>query len=282
MILVAWILYIHVWLTATSTSSTAVESSIERPVAFSLLKANVNPKSKFAYASLIGGVDFSKPSYRGFLYNILVSAKILKKSGSTADMVVFFQLSCTTTMEELPPNDVRLLEALGVTIVYIPKSKHQGFYEITLEKFRILGLVQYERVLFMDADVMPLLVNLDYLMELSLASTNSSSTKTTKGSSDAPRIHENVVIAGTQEPSTAGFFVLAPGDVDDNKLDKLHQVIATREKNARDLPFPKFDVVNGWGHAIRPPDHWKTRVLTRSGTNWTFYAADADQGLLYE
>ena len=275
----AWILYIHVLLTPTATSSETMGTSFERQKDVLPSKAIVTPESKFAYASLIGGVDPSKPSYKGFLYNILISAKILKAAGSTADMVVFFQLSHTTSMEELPPKVVRLLEALGVTIFYIPKSKHQGFYEITLEKFRILGLVQYERVLFMDADVMPL-GNLDYLMEMSLASATGSTTIT--GSSVAPRLQENVVIAGTQEPSTAGFFLLAPGGLDDNKLDKLHQVIATRERNAKDLPFPKFDVVNGWGHAIRPPDHWKTRVSTRSGTNWTFYAADADQGLLYE
>jgi alpha-N-acetylglucosamine transferase len=35
-----------------------------------------------------------------------------------------------------------------------------------LDKFRILGMTEYRRVLFLDGDVVPL-VNLDYLFELS-------------------------------------------------------------------------------------------------------------------
>ena len=253
-----WVIYVQLWLTSSTNTRQ------ENPTSFEPQELIQTATSKFAYASVLGGVDPSHPSYRGFLYNMLVAAKILRTSGSTADMVVFFQLSHTADLEELPREDVRLLEALRVIIAYIPKSQHQGFYEITLEKFRILDLVQYDRVLFMDADVMPL-GNLDYLFEMS-------------ASASSP-IQENLVVAGTQEPSTAGFFLLTPGR---DKLNRLHQVVSKRERDARDLPFPKFDVVQGWGHVIQPPDRWETRASTRSGNNWTFYSADADQGLLYE
>lgn len=220
--------------------------------------------SNFAYASLIGGVDPSSPSYRGFFYNILVAAKLLRMFGSNADFVVFFQLSHETSLEELPARDASILRAMHVIVEYIPKSRYQSFYEITLEKFRILQLTQYKRVLFMDADIMPL-ANLDYLFK---CSTGINAT-----------MLENIVVAGTQEPSTAGFFVLAPKQ---RAMDELHQIISTREFKAKDLPFPKFDIVQGWGHAIVPPDRWETTVESRYGNNWTFYSADADQGLLYE
>lgn len=220
--------------------------------------------SNFAYASLIGGVDPSSPSYRGFFYNILVAAKLLRMFGSTSDFVVFFQLSHQTSLKELPVRDASILRSMHVIVKYIPKSRHQSFYEITLEKFRILQLTQYKRVLFMDADIMPL-ASLDYLFK---CSTGVNAT-----------MLENLVVAGTQEPSTAGFFLLAPKQ---RAMEELHQIISTREFKAKDLPFPKFDIGEGWGHAIVPPDRWETTVETRHGNNWTFYSADADQGLLYE
>lgn len=258
------------WVTPTNTTG-ATQSSVVDHSQQQVTKTKQNTassnNSNVAYASVLGGVDPAHPSYRGFLYSILVAAKILKDAGSTSDIVVFFQLSHATDHTVLPQEDVRLLRAMEVIIVYIPKSQHQGFYEITLEKFRILDLIQYDRVLFMDADVMPL-GNLDYLMELSLSANNPGSP-----------MQENLVVAGSQEPSTAGFFLLTPGH---GKLDRLRQVISKRELKAKYLPFPKFDIVAGWGHVIKPPDRWETRVAARSGTNWTFYSADADQGLLYE
>jgi hypothetical protein len=86
--------------------------------------------AKYAYAFVIGGCnpDEEFPAYRYFLYNILVSASVLREAGSQADVVAFFQISYQSTYDRLPSEDVRLLEAMNVRIEYIPKSPHENFY----------------------------------------------------------------------------------------------------------------------------------------------------------
>ena len=62
-------------------------------------------------------------------------------------------------------------------------------------------------------------------------------------------------------------------------LEAMQEVIEWREKTALTLPYPYFDEVVGWGHKIEPDDPWVAK--DSQGTNWTFLAAFADQGLLY-
>jgi hypothetical protein len=62
-------------------------------------------------------------------------------------------------------------------------------------------------------------------------------------------------------------------------LEQINSIIQKREQIARTLPYPYFDPVEGWGHAIQPGDQWE--ALNQQGTNWTFWAAFSDQGLLY-
>jgi hypothetical protein len=86
--------------------------------------------AKYAYAFVLGGCnpDDESPTYRYFVYNILVSARVLRDAGSQADIVAFFQISYQSTYDKLPSEDVRLLEAMNVRIEYIPKSPHENFY----------------------------------------------------------------------------------------------------------------------------------------------------------
>ena len=117
-------------------------------------KAGANEtNSPYAYAFVIGGCNPNKPVYRGFLYNILVSARLLRQMGSTADVVAYFQLSHSYRRSDtLPDEDIRALEGLGIKIYYIERSEHESFYETVMNKFRILQLTQYRRVLLMDGD----------------------------------------------------------------------------------------------------------------------------------
>jgi hypothetical protein len=80
--------------------------------------------ARYAYAFVIGGCnpDEEFPTYRYFIYNILVSARVLREAGSQADVVAFFQISYKSTYDRLASEDVRLLEAMNVRIEYIPKS----------------------------------------------------------------------------------------------------------------------------------------------------------------
>jgi hypothetical protein len=86
--------------------------------------------ANYAYAFVLGGCnpDEDFPAYRSFIYNILVSTRVLREAGSQADVVAFFQISYKSTYDRLPSEDVRLLEAMNVRIKYIPKSPQESFY----------------------------------------------------------------------------------------------------------------------------------------------------------
>jgi hypothetical protein len=109
------------------TSAVAVAQVKERPVEVATGKRQF---AKYAYAFVLGGCnpDEEKPAYRYFIYNILVSARVLQEAGSQADVVAFFQISYASTFDRLPSEDVRLLEAMNVRIMYIPKSAQESFY----------------------------------------------------------------------------------------------------------------------------------------------------------
>jgi hypothetical protein len=62
-------------------------------------------------------------------------------------------------------------------------------------------------------------------------------------------------------------------------LEQINRIIQEREEQARSLPYPYFDPVEGWGHVIQPGDPWET-ITKMQGTQWTFWSF-ADQGLLY-
>jgi hypothetical protein len=217
--------------------------------------------SPYAYAFVVGGCSPEKPAYKNYIYNILIATRILRSKGSKADVFVFFQMSYNSVNDTLPEEDVRVLEAMNIKFRYIPKSKIENFFKTMLDKFRILGLTEYRRVLFLDGDVMPT-GNLDYLFELS----------------DGPDaiLKPNLIITGRVEPANGGFFMLAPGE---GELQEMNEIIHQREVKAQTRGYPYFDPVEGWGHEIQPPDKWN--LMSGSGTTWTFWAAFADQGLLY-
>jgi len=208
--------------------------------------------SPYAYAFVIGGCDPNKPAYRNYIYDILIAADILRQRGSRADVVAFFQMSYHSNYTKLPDYDTRLLKAMKVRILYIPVSRDESFYRCMLDKFRTLSLTQYRRVLFLDGDVIPL-VNLDYLFKLS------------DELSDKPTVlKENMVLAGTQEPSNGGFFMLTPNA---DALKQINVIIQDREERARSSTN-SFDPVQGWGHVIdSTADKWVTNGR-KAGTNW--------------
>jgi hypothetical protein len=225
----------------------------------------------YAYAFVIGGCNPDDGRYKGFIYNVLVATRLLRQEGSRkADIVVMIQMSQNTTANELPLEDVRFLSAMKIQILYLQKSQHDSFYATVLHKFCILNLVQYRRVLLMDADVMPL-GNLDYLFELSY---------------EQKMLKENVVVAGPMEPANGGLFMLEPNPGD---YRRLLDIVAARQKHGEKITNVdssgyqgyKFDPVYGWGHVIEPPDQWVARRPGETGTNWTFLFAFSDQGLLY-
>jgi hypothetical protein len=97
-------------------------------------------------------------------------------------------------------------------------------------------MTDYERVLFIDADVLPL-CNLDYLCELSMKGT----------------LMDSVVIATGTEPANGGFFMLRPGK---GEYDRLMSIVNRQYHKAVLNGSHAFDPVLGLGHAIEAPDEW--------------------------
>jgi alpha-N-acetylglucosamine transferase len=224
---------------------------------------------KWAYAFVVGGCDSRRPEYRGFLYNIAIAAEILQESGSKADIIALIQMSAATNEKSLPEREAKLLEAMNVKVEYIPKFNHmvhENFYSLMIEKFRILQMTKYSRVIFMDADVMPF-CSLDYLFELS------------EPESGKAKLKENVVISYSNQPAHGGFFMLRPGKGD---YDHIQKIIRETEEKSMNLSGPEYwDVVEGWGHKIMPPDRWRSSIPRFTSTNWSWHGVHADQGLLY-
>lgn len=216
------------------------------------LVSSQGQEPRFCYAFLIGGVHEDNPGYRGFLYNAMIATRILRNNNSTADVKLMIQFSSHSRWTAIPEDAA--IRSLGMKIHYLKTpEKPLSFADIQLQKFKILQWTQYDRVLFLDADIMPL-KSLDYLFELSM-----------KGI-----IKENVGVATRGEPANGGFWMIKPQQGDIKQMEKI------LEKYAE-----PFDRKIGWGHSFaKEKDKWESTVPSWM-PRWRFWAAHLDQGLLY-
>ena len=224
------------------------------------------PSSPYAYTFVLGGIHEDRPAYKGFVYDILVSANLLQKLGSTCDIWVWAQLSANSTLKDLPEEDKRMFQALNIHVELLEKPEHDSFAHIVYEKFRPLQMTQYKRVMFLDADTIPL-ANLDYMFHLS--------------DPDNPKqptlLRPNLIMASRAEPVNAGMFILEPKEGD---WELLQGIIERQQLKAQDLPYPHFNKFDGWGHNFKKAgDHWEG--IKNNGTRWDYHASHSDQGLLY-
>ena len=97
-----------------------------------------------------------------------------------------------------------------------------------MEKFRILKLTDYSRVMYLDYDVMPT-CNLDYLFELSDPLPESTSPF---------QLKENVILSYQSEPSSGGLFILKPNSTD---YEHIQRIIHEKETRSLELPYPHWD-----------------------------------------
>jgi hypothetical protein len=181
----------------------------------------------------MGGIDDDNPGYKGFLYDILISVHLLKKLGSQADFWILTELSHNTTLHELPPEAMRLLTAMGIQIKMLDKPKQSSFAHLVHEKFRPLQFTQYQRIMFLDADTIPL-VNLDYLFHLSDPALH-----------PHPILRPNLIVATRGEPCNTGMFIMNP---EEGAWDELQGIIQRHHEKAKKLPYPHFNFFAGWGH----------------------------------
>ena len=122
--------------------------------------------SDYAYAWVLGGIHEDKPSYKGFVWTILISANILRREGSEADLWVYARLSPNSTLEELPDDDKRMFRALDINVILLDKPKKESFAQVVYDKFLTITMTDYKRVMFLDGDMMPM-TNLDYIFHMS-------------------------------------------------------------------------------------------------------------------
>lgn len=204
-----------------------------------------------------------------------------------SDFIVFVQLTSDSTAVTLPQAQKQLFQQLGISIRYLPKMRSSIHETLVVpEKLRLLQLYkEYDQVLFLDADILPL-CNLDYL--LALAATSSTTTTTTF--SNKNNWKPSIILAQQYKAANAGVFVLSPQECD---WEALLAIIGQKEERALQLPWLHWDKREGWGHIIAPPDYWwGTSTKKNNDTDnkdgfkksyyaWDWHAAFADQGLLY-
>jgi len=256
--------------------SSAVSSSSLSSSALDIMQGNSGdtiPVRKWAYTFLAGGCSRKRNRlHSGFIANIAVAAQTLLDHNSTADVVAILQMTYDSEHDTILEDETKLLEALpNVKIKYLPKlgsKMYENFYALMMEKFLILGLTEYSRVLFLDSDVMPL-VSLDYLFELSEPLPENK----------PAMLEENVILRWSNDPAAGGFFMLKPSKEGYLRAQK---IITETEKKALELPWPHFDPVVGFGHIIEESDGWTTiKKPLAKNTNWTWHGSFADQGFLY-
>ncbi len=210
-------------------------------------------KHKFAYAFLIAGCDPKDPNYKGYIYNVAVAKALFNRFNSTHDVIVHIRMHADTNETKLPDEDQNILEKSGLIIKYIPKPPIDNFHTAMMDKFRILQLTEYTRVLYLDADVIPL-NNLDYVFDLSVPSKEQPN----------PPLEENLILAYNREPSSGGFFMMAPQVGD---YEKMIDMVDKRNKEGY-----HFNETTGWGHEMIPPDGWES-LAGFQGSKWDFYGA---------
>jgi len=239
------------------------------------------PNSPYAYVFLLTPVKLENSQYKKYLYGIYVSSYLLRKFGSTADIVVFLQFYYDSSTA-LPQKELDLLQALNITVRILPRRSPRRvelFPYLNLNKLRILTLTEYRRVLFLDADVMPI-ANMDVLFHMS---------DPQSGVELSPRLQENFVVQGHFCPYNGGVFMLTPHAGDIRRIQELVQKRLTQvEPSLSDGQVPLngpdttvadlFNMTVGWGRPL-PPAGWEG--IRKRGKHWNFFYSSLDQGLLY-
>lgn len=232
-------------------SSLLVESDVlNHYIGFS--ESSPKQNSKNAYVSLVHGID-SSYRYRGFLYNALITYKILKELGSISDFIVLVGYSSYKEEEnkQLFQNDIKLLENAGIRVYYLPRIVRNpaktkvSFAEMALLKVLPFSFISYDRIQFLDGDVMPT-KNMDCFFQLNINSYNT----------------------GNASPVNSGWFLMIPNII---QYDELIKKASWRLET-------KWNETSGWDKII--PSTLKFRGGDKAVRSWNFNGASLDQGLI--
>lgn len=208
---------------------------------------NIAQKSKYAYVTLISGID-SSFRYRGFLYNAMIMRKALLDFGSQADFVAMIGYS-NVSERMLYSDDIDLLHKVGIITHTLPRLVHTQhsltFAEMALLKITPWSFLHYDRIQFFDGDIMPT-KNMDCFFKL----------------------QHNTFTVGAVSPLNSGWYLAIP-----NKNDFKYMLDKAIWRLSRD-----WDKVTGWHEKL--PASLTVRGGHPASKLWDFNGADMDQGLL--
>jgi hypothetical protein len=213
--------------------------------------------SPFAYVTLMSGID-NTFRYRGFLYNCLVMAKALRDSGSRADFIVMIGFSGSegpglSQQSRAIRADIDLLRKAKIILHELPRllspSDKLTFAEMALLKITPYSFTQYERIQFLDGDIMPL-TNMDCFFDLSY----------------------NTFTVGMVSPVNSGWYVGIP---DSGAYTYMREKAVWRLREGHwdeDGGWAREKIIQGAGSALTYRDGKRVQ-------KWKFNGADMDQGL---
>ena len=214
-------------------------------------------QGKYAVAFVVAGCSSTRGTSMNlcvpYVLNAIVAAHVLRKFQSSIDVVLKVRMAASSNDTSFAPEIEEWLSKVGVKLSYLPKVRRDNFGTSSIEMFRILEMVEYDRVLFMDSDSYPV-CNIERHFDLSFDGL----------------LDEMVAFKGGSAPITAAALMVTP------KLGAFGQVmdIIHRCRNISESKN-KLDPIRGWGHPI----------VNETGhvvKEWTWYAANGDQGVLYE
>ena len=114
---------------------------------------NTKILSKYAYVTLLNGIDDSN-GQTGYTYNIIIMKKKLDILSPTIDFLLLLGFDEISTFKR--NETLSLFKFYNITISIIPrliKNKRISLEEIQLSKIFLWNLKQYEKILFLDADL---------------------------------------------------------------------------------------------------------------------------------
>jgi hypothetical protein len=107
----------------------------------SVLSSTTASRSRFAYVTLMHGIDRSF-QYRGFLYNVLIMKKMLRKFGSNADFIAMIGYSNAEDDISIFASDLQLLKSHDIIVYLLPRLINKsgrvsfaGIYDVSFHTY---------------------------------------------------------------------------------------------------------------------------------------------------
>ena len=251
--------------TTTTTTSIGIESNSQTQTQTSGGKGG-----KFAYAYVIAGCTLD--SCTGYILNAIVASRIWKEhNATTADIILMVRMSNSIKEIRLAQEVENWLRKANIKLRYLPKVAVDNFGTASIEKFRVLELIEYDRVLFLDGDRIPNPKTINNNNDPNNHMGDDIFQQSYTNSDNNLEIAEYVGYSGRIAPITASIFMVTP------KIGMFESVMDIIHKHRNTSTI--FHEEDGWGHNIISllEEHNETYHQ-----KWNWYGVGVDQGIIYQ